>query len=232
MKSRAHAWAAFGVCVVLASPAAAHTPGLSQGTYRVDGRRVGVDLVLARGEAAKIVKGIDGDRDGVLTEIELLQGQEALTRALGEGVEIRDGEVACPGAVERVTFVEEDGLAFAAVYTCPEGQPLAAVTIRLPLLGRLAGGHRHVAQVWFVGASAGPVDLPVDFVAQRRRPGLTIRRPTVPAEFPPSPPAPSAMEVVAAPTAAPVRRIFAGLAGLLGLAAVVVVRLRGRRRRA
>ena len=105
--------------------AAAHTPGLSQGGYRVDGRRVHVDLVLARGEAAQLVPGVDVDRDGAISEIELLQVQEALAAALSAGVEIRDGEAACPGAVDRVTFVEEDGLAFAADFTCPAGQPLA-----------------------------------------------------------------------------------------------------------
>jgi hypothetical protein len=55
-----------------------------------------------------------------------------------------------------VTFVEEDGLSFAADFTCPAGQALAAFTVRLPLLGRLASGHRHLGQAWFVGASARP----------------------------------------------------------------------------
>lgn len=239
----------FVVLFGLSWPAAAHTPGLSQGSYRVDGRRVHVDIILARGEAAQVVPGVDVDRDGAIAEIELLQVQEALAAALSAGVEIRDGEVACTGAVDRVTFVEEDGLAFAADFTCPEGQPLAALTVRLPVLGRLASGHRHVGQVWFVGASASAQAAdsavsearraePVDFVAHRRRAALTIRRPTttampttprVPAETHPSPVAPTAEP----PTTAPFEarwRIFAGLAALFGLAGLVIHRVRAGRR--
>lgn len=235
----------FGVWLVPAS-AAAHTPGLSQGTYRVDGRRVAVEVVLARGEAGELVARIDGDRDGVVSEIELLMAQDALAAALTAGVEVVDGDARCPGETSRVAFVEEDGLAFSSQYTCPEGQPLAALTVRLPMVGKLAGGHRHLGQVRFVGASAGEVDRAVDFVAQRRRPALTIRRPDVPAEAPPSPAAPSAARVedgveAAAPVevvpaaaaprvAAPRWRVFAGLAALFGLAGLVAHRLRGRRR--
>lgn len=227
----------FVVWIGLPWSAAAHTPGLSQGGYRVDGRRVHVDLVLARGEAAQLVPGVDVDRDGAISEIELLQVQEALAAALSAGVEIRDGEAACPGAVDRVTFVEEDGLAFAADFTCPAGQPLAALTIRLPLLGELASGHRHVAQVWFAGASAADASSaePVDFVMHRRRAALTIRRPTiapgVPAETHPSPVAPTAQRPATSATEVPRWRIFAGLAALFGLAGLVVQRVRAGRRR-
>jgi len=222
------------VLVVLAArSAAAHTPGLSQGAYRVDGRRVHVDLVLARGEAAQLVPKMDSDRDGVIAEIELLRAQDALAAALGAGVVIQAGDAACPGAVDRVTFVEEDGLSFAADYTCPEGQPLAAFTVRLPLLARLTGGHRHLGQAWFVGASAavGVDGEAVDFVANRRRPALTIQRPRLPAAAPPSPPAPSSVAPQATPEA-PRWRVIAGVCALLGLGGLVVHRIRGRRRRA
>lgn len=217
-----------------ARPAAAHTPGLSQGTYRVDGRRVHVDVVLARGEAAQLVPKMDGDRDGEIAEIELLQAQDALATALGAGVTIAAGDEACPGAVDRVTFVEEDGLSFAADYTCPAGQALAAFTVRLPLLGRLASGHRHLGQAWFVGASAtargpGAPGEAVDFVAHRRRSALTIQRPGAPAETPPSPPAPTSVAPAQAP-GAPRWRVFAGVCALFGLCGLVVHRVRGRRR--
>jgi len=228
----------FVVWLGLSWPAAAHTPGLSQGSYRVDGRRVHVDIVLARGEAAQVVPGVDADRDGAIAEIELLQVQEALAAALSAGVEIRDGEAACPGAVDRVTFVEEDGLSFAADFTCPAGQALAAVTVRLPVLAKLASGHRHLGQVRFVGASAASATgepaaaEPLDFVAHRRRAALTIRRPTpmastaapgVPPETHPSPVAPT--------RETPRWRIFAGLAALFGLAGLVAQRVRDGRRR-
>ncbi|MBL9099964.1 MAG: hypothetical protein JNL82_03345 [Myxococcales bacterium] len=219
-----------GLVVLVAGPAAAHQPGLSRGAYRVDGRRVGVELVLARGEAAKVVPRVDADRDGVVSEIELLQVQDALAAAMGAGVQIEDGAAECAGAVERVTFVEEDGLAFHAAFTCPEGQPLTAVTVRLPLLARLEAGHRHHGQVWFSDASAGSHGAvgPLDFVAARRRPALTIRRPAPApaAAVEPSPPAPDE-----APPAPARWRTWAGLAGLFGLAGLVALRLRERRRR-
>lgn len=241
----------FVVWFGLSGSAWAHAPGLSQGGYRVDGRRVHVDIVLARGEAAQVVPGVDADRDGAISEIELLQVQEALAAALSAGVEIRDGAAACPGAVDRVTFVEEDGLAFAADFTCPEGQPLAALTVRLPVLARLASGHRHVGQVWFVGAAAAaaaqPLESaaarrgePVDFVMHRRRAALTIRRPTTtavattpgaPPEAHPSPVAPTAERPATARVEAPRWRIFAGLAALFGLAGLVIHRVRAGRRR-
>lgn len=213
------------VLVLVAGPARAHQAGLSQGSYRVDGRRVAAEVVLARGEAAKLVARVDADRDGVVSEVELLQVQDALAAALAAGVEILGDGAGCPGAVERVAFVEEDGLSFAAVFTCPEGQPLTAVTVRLPLLARLAAGHRHVGQVRFVGASAAPPDAPVDFVAQRRRPVLTIRRPVAQAQA-------QAQAPSAPGDAGPGRgwRFAAGVAGLGGLAGLLALRLRGRRR--
>jgi hypothetical protein len=214
--------------------AAAHQAGLSQGTYRVDGRVVGVDLVFARGEAAQLVAHADADRDGALSEVELLQIEGALSAALLAGVVITAGRDACTGEARQVGFVEEDGLSFAAAFTCPAGQPLAAVTVRLPLLERLGGGHRHLGQVRFTGASAAPPGQPVDFVAHRRRGALTIRRPTPPSPAAPSREVPVAVHVEAPAEPAPASprwRVWAGMAGLFGLAGLVALRLRARRRR-
>lgn len=175
--------------------AAAHQRGLSRAELRVapasapDSVRIAAELVFARPEIVELVPRADADRDGQLDEIELLSVETALSDHVLQGVQLATGDHPCPGVVERITFVEEDGLAVAAGFTCPAAPPLAEFTVRLPLLARLAPGHRLVGQVVFQDMPAETDAPALDFVAHRRRAALTVRRPT--AETPPMGAAPA-----------------------------------------
>lgn len=187
------------VLALLVTPATtrAHEAGLSRGDYRVDAAIVTAELSLARAEILALIPGADADADGLLGEFELLAIDAPLRRELAAGLAVFAGTTPCPGTIARIAFVEEDGLRCDARFTCPTA-PLAAFTLRWPLLARLGPGHRHLAQVVFAAVLGAPEPAPIDVVVHARRSALTFRRPTagVPVAAllpaPPSPPPPAA----------------------------------------
>lgn len=198
---RTSAWLALAVLLVV--PAArAHQPGLSRLDLRVGAPRITAELVFARPELIALVPGADADRSGQLDEVELLAIEAPLGDALLGGIELAVDGAACPGAIDRIAFVEEDGLAVSAGFACPpRAGPPDAVSLRLPLIARLAAGHRVLGRAVFADMSQGPGSSaqPLDFVAHRRRSALTIRRPTAAPEPAPAP----ALAPAPAPAAAP-----------------------------
>ena len=179
--------------------ARAHEAGLSRGDYRVDAAIVTAQLSLARAEILALIPGADADGDGALGEFELLAIDAHLRRELAAGLVVLAGAAACPGVIERVTFVEKDGLRCDARFTCAAA-PLPAVTLRWPVLARLGPGHRHLAQVVFVAGPGDPEPEPIDVVVHARRGALTFRRPTSAGPDAPRPPPPRSP---AQPTATP-----------------------------
>ncbi|MCY1062881.1 hypothetical protein [Nannocystis sp. SCPEA4] len=234
LRSRRRRRAALALLAGLGAPAVAdaHERGLSRAELRIAGARLSAELVFARPEIVELVPGADADRSGQLDEVELLSVETLLSEQVAKGIQIAVGDRPCPGAIDRIAFVEEDGLAVSAGFTCPAA--IEAFTIRLPLLARLAPGHRLVGHVVFQDMSSG-TDIPeFDFVAHRRRSALTIRRPdpTAAPSSPPAAPRPPAAPAAAAPVAAPLRPRWPWLvlaAAPLGLAVVFLLR---RRRRA
>ncbi|WAS98494.1 hypothetical protein [Nannocystis punicea] len=174
----------------------AHERGLSRAEFRIADARLTAELVFARPEIVGLVPGADADRSGQLDEVELLSVETLLSGQVLAGIQISRGDVACPGAVEKLTFVEEDGLAVSLGFTCPA--PIDAFTVRLPLLARLAGGHRLLGHVVFQDMSSRTGLPELDFVAHRRRSALTIRRPE-PAPAPAPAPGPVATPEPATP---------------------------------
>ena len=213
--------------------AGAHEPGLSRGEYRVDDDTVTSELMFARRELAQLVPAADADADGQLAEFELLAIDADLRRHLLAGLQVSAGSDPCPGAITRLVFVEEDGLQVDARHPCPRG-PLAAVTLRWPLLARLSPGHRHLGRLVFTGPGGHvPKDSPeIDLVAHARRSALTIRRPTAPAPArvpaPVVPAAPSSSPSVPA-RPAPWPWLAAFAAALVALAVTRALRRRRRR---
>ncbi|HEY8378472.1 MAG TPA: hypothetical protein VIK91_18385 [Nannocystis sp.] len=184
--------------------AAAHQRGLSRAELRVvpdaapGSVRIAAELVFARPEIVELVPRADADRNGQLDEIELLSVETALSEHVREGVQLEVDGRPCAGVVERIAFVEEDGLAVVAGFVCPAAPPLAGFTVRLPLLARLNPGHRLLGHVVFQDMPEETDAPALDFVAHRRRAALTVRRPTreraperadepAPAEAAPSP---------------------------------------------
>ena len=150
---------ALALLLLAPAPARAHQPGLSRGEYRVDGGTVTAELVFARRELAPLVPGADADADGTLDEFELLAVDLALRQQLLASFHVLAGPDACAGAVTRIVFVEEDGLQVDTRHACPAA-PLAAVTLRWPLLARLGPAHRHLGRIVFATAQPVPKDSP------------------------------------------------------------------------
>lgn len=195
---RGLALALVGAALGLApSAAAAHSVGLSQGSYRVRGAEVQVTLTFARGELRRLVPGSDRDRDGELSEGEVLAGVADLEARALAGVELALDGRPCVGALERAALTEEDGLEVTMTFACPAAGE--ALTITLPLLGELGPGHRHVARV----IPPGSDDARIERVLGRMRPRVEVGlapRPARPRAAEPRPPA-----AVAEPEPAPTR---------------------------
>jgi hydrogenase/urease accessory protein HupE len=125
--------------------AEAHAVGLSNGEYEAHGAALTAKLTFARGEIAELSPGLDADRDGHVTALEVHDARAELERDVLGGVHVKgpDG-AACAPALTDAALTEQDGLAVAGRWVCPrEG----AFSVEVALMSRLARGHRHVARV-------------------------------------------------------------------------------------
>lgn len=162
---------ATGVITLLAAgPAQAHQVGLSRGVYTVDGAEVTARLTFAGKELLSLLPGLDydveGARDGALDNAELAAGLPLLQSRVVAAVElVADGQP-CVGAITRARLTEADGAQLLASYTCPAAPQ--SLTLRLPLLDALGGGHRHLAQVERAGVPEA------DLVLHARAPEATV----------------------------------------------------------
>ncbi len=145
--------AAFAAALVLsiATPAHAHTVGLSRGEYALSGGKLTVALKLARGELATAIAGLDTNRDGTVDEAEVAAGGDALRAGLVDHLVVHDGDRACPATLDHAALAAEDGVEIDAHFDC--GSAARHVDVDAGFLAVLPSGHRHVAHIG-VGESA------------------------------------------------------------------------------
>jgi hydrogenase/urease accessory protein HupE len=135
-------WAAglSAVLLLLAATSAghAHDPGLSALTIDLRSDRVLVHLVVARREIEPLVP-MDTDRDGTVSTRELAAAQPGL-QALGATAIALEGSTGVPA----IELDDSDGLHVRLALAPPASTD---VRVRVPLIGRLALGHRQYVQV-------------------------------------------------------------------------------------
>jgi len=153
--------------ITLATPAQAHTIGLSRGEYHVAPDGLDVTLALARGDVAAAVPSLDPDGDGALDEARLAASEALLNRDMIAKIRVTAKDGPCEGSLVRAVLTEQDGLEVRARYLCPEGWD--RLTVTLLLLDELSHGHRHAAR-----AVAGPVTT--EHLLFRREAGFAIER--------------------------------------------------------
>jgi hydrogenase/urease accessory protein HupE len=124
--------------------ASAHAIGLSRGEYVANGAKVTATLVLARGEAAALVSGLDANIDGQITDAEVQAARTSIETKLLGGVAVSGDGARCRATLDRAALTDEDGLEASGTFVCTSA---AIVTIDLALLADLAHGHRHVARL-------------------------------------------------------------------------------------
>ncbi len=139
-------WSVLAVLAALASAgrAHAHTPGLSTGAYTAEGDEIAVELVLQRGDAAKLFPEADGDGDGELSATELFSGKELLAGALPRRLVVRVDGAPCAPRFGDARPVEGDGVLVEATFGCPTGSMLGVLPA---FFGPLGDGHRHLARL-------------------------------------------------------------------------------------
>ena len=129
----------------LADRAEAHSVGLSRGEYTVVGSKLDAKIMLARGELASAVVGLDTNHDGTLDGAELLAGKEALSAAFVDRLAATSNEAPCPGKLTSAALTEQDGVELEATFICPSAP--GTLSIEASFLDALPRGHRHVVHV-------------------------------------------------------------------------------------
>jgi hydrogenase/urease accessory protein HupE len=119
------------------------------------------ELVLARGDAALLMRGLDADGDGAISALEVRDARTTLGRNLTPMLVVRAGPDECLGSLDDAFLVEEDGLSVRLVYLCPT--PPASVHMRFDVLDALSYGHRHIAR-----AESGNVVVEEVFFGKQR----------------------------------------------------------------
>jgi len=144
--------AALAFAVLVPARADAHAIGLSTGEYTAKGESVAVKLAFARGEVASVLPGLDENRDGHVTALEVDMAKKQLeTRVLGK-LHVTSGGTPCSAVLTGAALTEQDGLAIDGRFDC--GKPSrqgSDVDVDVALLDDLSHGHRHVARA--VGAT-------------------------------------------------------------------------------
>jgi hydrogenase/urease accessory protein HupE len=151
------ALAALALVSAWGGAARAHTVGISQSDFALEGRAdVRGELVFARGEGERLL----GDHT-----------EEAEVRALVDrGVDVRaDGDV-CPVRTARAGEVEGDGLRIDATFACDHAPRVLTVT--LYLLAELPPSHRHLLRL-----SSGPLSSQVTLRGAERQASLQLADP-------------------------------------------------------
>jgi hypothetical protein len=126
-------WLALLTVLLLPGVALAHAVGLSTSTVRVDGALVLAEMAFARAD---------------------LDGSAA---ALADQVSVESDGQRCPGALERSSPLEPDGVQLVLRFRCP--RPVVALTFTLANIEALGHGHRHLLTV---ASSAGETRAVLD----------------------------------------------------------------------
>src|SRR4051812_48196762 len=134
--------AAVVVAVSLSAPS--HQVGLSRGLYTQTAEGVDLELVLARGEAARTVAGLDVDHSGTVEDRELNAAAAMFATDVVDQIVVTSEGHRCAGSFQGASLTEEDGLAVRAHYACDK---IGKTAVDFELVKRLSTGHRHLAHV-------------------------------------------------------------------------------------
>lgn len=127
-----------------ATPASAHTIGLSTGEYKASGSSLVATLALARAEILSLAPAMDVNRDGHLTPSEVAASRTLVKAKLLDRIVVTSGGPACKAVLTDVGLTEEDGLLVSGRWECASaGEPFS---VDLAFLQDVVRGHRHIAR--------------------------------------------------------------------------------------
>lgn len=127
--------------------AAAHTVGMSRGTYEIEHRTITAELAFAGKELAAAWPALDTDEDGTISAAELDAGQPLLRSSVLPGVQWSAPGGPCAAQLDGAGVEENDGVLLRVRWVCPGSGDAAELEYALPALDALSRGHRHVAKV-------------------------------------------------------------------------------------
>lgn len=124
----------------------AHEPGVSKGSYQLDGDQLNVTWVFSSREMAALLPELDqgqaSPNNGDLDLLEVRAGQAQIWSALGMPSAWQAAR--CEAGAPSVTRVEFDGIEIRFSARCGAGLP---ARLPLPFLAVLRVGHRHLAEI-------------------------------------------------------------------------------------
>jgi hypothetical protein len=139
------------VAVLLtAGTAAAHTIGLSLGSYLLNDSHVRATVTLRTDDAALAVTGLDSNGDGHVSELEISRARPALQADFIDALTVEADGQRCQPTLDEITLEPPDGLSMNAVYDCPR-EPASTLRFRFGFLDRMRSDHRHLATVHLPG---------------------------------------------------------------------------------
>jgi HupE / UreJ protein len=138
--------ALFAVAFALLLPcrAEAHAIGLSKCEYVVSDSNVVAEFTLSRSELALAVPSLEANGDAEISH-GLAPAAPLVKATFVAGIVVEGDGSACTGVGEAAYLTEEDGIGVRVRYRCPN--PPSIVRVRVPLLEKLSGGHRHIARI-------------------------------------------------------------------------------------
>jgi hydrogenase/urease accessory protein HupE len=127
--------------LLVAHAAAAHDPGISRGSYQLEGGVVTAELTFSHDDFSLLGRAL-GFADTWEAEGETDEVAETI---VAEGLRVTADGAECPGHHDRAETLE-GALAVRARFECPTSSPEADVRVEVALLSKLPAAHQHVAQ--------------------------------------------------------------------------------------
>jgi len=137
------------------SHAAAHTVGLSRGSYLRTPDGLDIVYNFSPSELTNAVPDLDQDADGELNLAEARAGTARLARWLTQGVLTSTTSAPCVIALRTAELNEHSGVVLRATARCSAAS--TPIQVKLAFLGALGSEHRHAARVETVGAPSDHV---------------------------------------------------------------------------
>ncbi len=148
--------------------AQAHDPGLSWANAQLHEAGIAIHMVFARQDIEALLP-MDTDHDGTVTEGEFSAAQTDLQSILTAGVEVRSAKEKRQPKLVHIETAPSDAVNFNLYYETTQAR---AIEIHIPLISRLARGHRQ-----FLSVQDANDNLLAQYILDSTSPPILLQQP-------------------------------------------------------